>query len=264
MDPFQKDPSFLERFRAGRAEALERVYRYYHGPLRGFVRGGFAFRSNGRNLHFRGDCQHADVEDVIQETFRRAFGTQARARYDGIRPYKNYLFTVARNALMTELTLQKRMIPVGEALTNDGTHDDITPLEAWIWAHQQHQSESLSDLERCLESLEICGLVVAFLETLDSEQRLFFETRFLGRMSQEQTADVMGWNRARVRKIEAQLRRAFVTRTAHSGYLETRAEAKRVRRQDNLELHERTVARSRDFWRSAKASPLADMIFEAA
>ena len=94
IDPFRADPKLLEGFRNGDERALDRVYRAFVQPLRNFVLRGFAFKSGTRDLYFRGVWTDHDLDDIVQETFRRAFGYKARQSFDGVRPYKNYLFTI--------------------------------------------------------------------------------------------------------------------------------------------------------------------------
>lgn len=265
MDPFQHDPDFLEQFRAGKAHALERIYRIYYRPLRSFVLRGFAFQSEGRQLYFGGMAQDSDIEDVIQETFRRAFGARARGAYDGVRPYKNYLFTIARNAVITDMTVRSRQIPVGEALMRDAPSDELSPLQSWVLNQRStFEPDESSRSDERLESLEVSSLLMGFLESLDEESQRFFRTRFLGQLSQESTARALGWNRARVRKWEARLRKAFLTHASGSGYLEARPEARKVFRVEDPEHRETTLARSRAFWRSGRAEAPNELIFEAA
>ncbi len=266
MDPFKKNPGFLERFREGDLKALEAVYRAFERPLKSFVLRGFAFRSEGRQLYFAGLGDAHDLEDIIQETFRRAFGVKARQAYDGIRPYKNYLFTIARNAVITDLTTRRRQIPVGEALMRDAPSDDLSPLESWVVSQRVALNENLEghDTESQVENLEIYGLIMGFLEALTREEEQFFRFRFLAQCSQENTARRMGWNRARVRKLEAKLRRAFLCHVRGSGYLEMKSDAKKVRRIEDPLRHAGVFARSRAIWRERRAEQPNDFLHEAA
>ncbi|MGF1509460.1 MAG: RNA polymerase sigma factor [Myxococcota bacterium] len=264
MDPFLRQPKFLEDFRAGRSHALDKVYRTYKKPLRHFIVRGFTFKSEGRPMYFAGAYSEADIEDVIHETFRRAFGERARRTYDGIRPYKNYLFTIARNAVITDLTAKQRQVPVGEALMRDASGDDMTPLEQWVRSRQLGDEASSCDCDELVENLEIYGLLMGFLEHLNEEEQRFFRLRFLATCSQERTAQEMGWNRARVRKVEDRLRKRFLTHARGSGYLEHRAEGRRVRRVEDPASHSKVFERSRQLWREGRVSDRVEFLLEAA
>ncbi len=201
MDPFKTTSDFLEQFRLGSQKALEAVYRHYRTPLRSFVARGFGFKSNGRRFYFQGLSNESDLEDIIQETFRRAFGARARSAYDGERPYKNYLFTIARNTVITDVTARKRQIPVGDALTRDVPAEELSPFESWVCnSRNLLQAPMVAASDEQLENLEVYGLVMGFTEQLALDEQHFFRVRFLSQCSQESTARHLGWNRARVRK----------------------------------------------------------------
>jgi RNA polymerase sigma factor (sigma-70 family) len=265
VDPFKQDAALLERFRTGDVAALEKVYRFFRQPLRNFVLRGFAFKSDGRELYFRGFWTEHDLDDILQETFRRAFGFKARQSYDGIRPYKNYLFTIARNAVINDLMLKNRQIPVGEALTRDTPSDELAPVECWILAQRGAlEGEQTVSSEERVENLEIFGLIEAYMESLKSEEQRFFRLRFLAHCSQEDTARRMGWNRARVRKLEARLRRAFLCHVQGTGYLEGRSEARVVRRATDPSNAKTIFARARAIWKERRAELPNEFLTEAA
>lgn len=265
LDPFLNDPEFLDAFREGKAAALDRVYRIYKRPLRNFILRGFAFRSEGRQMYFSGLYSEADLEDILHETFRRAFGERARQAYDGVRPYKNYLFTIARNAVITDLTLRQRHVPVGEALTRDAPHEEMSALESWVRSRRATlEKEHSLDSDERVESLEIYALLSGFIEHLDAEEAELFQVRFLEMCSQERTAQLLGWNRAKVRKLEARLRKAFLTHARGSGYLEQRSEGRKVRRAEDPGLHDQMQARTRQIWRECRTDVSTDLILEAA
>jgi RNA polymerase sigma-70 factor (ECF subfamily) len=102
MTLLSSDRVLLEQFRAGKLEALTRVYEEYAGMIAGFLTRGFTFSSKGRALEFRGYQQPFDLENVLQETFVRAFSEPARLAYDGLTPYRSYLTAIARNLVLSE------------------------------------------------------------------------------------------------------------------------------------------------------------------
>lgn len=262
QDPFRTQPGFLEQFRAGEEAALSAVYRYFSKPVRGFLQRGFSL--NGDKTRFVGGrIAHHDLEDVVQETFRKAFGQRARATYDGVRPYRNYLFTIARNVLITDHVVRRRLVPVGAYLTGSepaSTTEFSGPLLSQLRLAQQDADEA-NESEHRLESLEIYGLLRSYIETLDPELQSFFELRFLNRLSQEATAKAMGWNRARVRKFEARIQRDLVQQFSGSGYLG--CDGSTTPKSVVSELGRRR-ARARHHYRSHRAAPSTDLIFESA
>ncbi len=264
LDPFKTDPKLIERFRSGDDSALNHVYRSFIQPLRNFVLRGFAFKSDGRDLYFRGVWSEHDLEDIVQETFRRAFGFKARQSYDGVRPYKNYLFTIARNAVINDLTARNRQIPVGDALTKDTPTEDMGALQAWVVTQRNLLATSLPDTaEERVENLEIFGLVEAYVESLDEEDAKFFRLRFLSNLSQEKTARRMEWNRAKVRKVEARLRRGFLYHAHGTGYLDDREEAM-TRKSSSPSAAKETFARARAIWRERGTLMTNEILTEAA
>lgn len=260
VDPFKQDPQLLERFRAGAPDALERVYRAFLRPLRRFVLRGFAFKSEGRDLYFRGTLTSDVLDDVIQETFRRAYGAKARAAYDGVRPYKNYLFTIARNAVMNELLSARRHVPVGDTLERDAGSEELPPIDRAVRAHLGDEARSagaMLDLE--IERIEIHSILKSFQSELDDPDRALFHARFVELLSQEQAARALGWNRARVRKVEARLRRDLLEELQGTGYLERHPEARRARRAGPTPLH--TAARA--LWRATPSEGTIDLLSAA-
>ena len=264
-DPFRDDPVFLEAFRTGDVRALDRVYRVYERPLRNFVLRGFSFQSGGRTLHFGGHIIEPDLQDIIQETFRRAFGAKARRTYDGVRPFKNYLFTIARNAVITDMTHRQRQIPVGEAIHRDHPSDGMSTLETWVVTQRPLFCEpNPPSSHEQMEHLEVFALLAGFVEFLSQEDARFFRHRFLEGLSQEATARCMGYNRARVRKLESALRRAFLVHAQGSGYLEAHSETRKVRRIPDPVAHKAQVERSRTIYRTERAGLGHDLNFQAA
>ena len=261
-DPFREDPTFIDAFRAGEARALDRVYRAFERPLRNFIVRGFAFRSGGRPLYFGGRVVEHDLQDIVQETFRRAFGVKARQTYDGVRPYKNYLFTIARNAVITDMAHRQRMVPVGEAIHSDAPLEGMSTLERRVVSQRPlFCSPNAPSSDEQMEHLEVFALLAGFIEFLSTEDAQFFRARFLQCLSQEATARHMGWNRARVRKLEERLRRAFLVHAHGSGYLETRSETRKVRRIVDPATHQAQVDRSRTIYRNRRAGQHHDDLF---
>src|SRR5687767_10224985 len=96
MFKFSCGPEFLEGFRRGEREALTRVYSAYVDEVERFVQSFFASQHQRHRLAFRS----AELEDVIQEIFARAFSKTARLAFDVARPYGPFLGALARNLVV--------------------------------------------------------------------------------------------------------------------------------------------------------------------
>ena len=264
-DIFRNNTELLKAFRAGDSKALTEVYRFYERPLRHFVLRGFSFKSGSRDLYFRGAWSESDLDDVVQETFRRAFGERARQSFDGVRPYKNYLFTIARNAVINDLTAKNRQIPVGDAIFSDGYNEDMTPLEAWVRTHSLALEQEITPVsETQMENLEIYSLVITFANSLNEDSKVFFQYRFLAHLSQEKTAKKLGWNRARVRKLEARIRTQIIYFFRETGYLSHRTEFNKVHRKSDMPDTESLITQARNVYKRRRSDANNDILREAA
>ena len=70
---------------------LEAVYRAHVNSIEAFVR---------VRLQKCGAWNRANVADLVQETFTKAFSARGRAAYDGEREYGPFLQRIARNTLI--------------------------------------------------------------------------------------------------------------------------------------------------------------------
>src|SRR5690606_16400276 len=158
------------------------------------LRHGFGFESGGRRHRFVGFGSGFELQDVLHETFRRAFEPRARAAYDGIRPYGAYVCTIARNPVLRSFRAREVLFP----LLVDGRGE---PTASSLAAIDEGPSP-----ERELHDAEIRELVAGFLATLAPEDRRLIELRFIDGLSQRDAAAALGLGRQRVRTREKQLR----------------------------------------------------------
>ncbi len=82
---------------------------------------GFSFHASGERVRFSGYGKRFELEDVLQDVFRKAFGEKARDSYDGLRPYAAYLATIARNLVIDDYSQRKRELSL---FTRDETPAD--------------------------------------------------------------------------------------------------------------------------------------------
>lgn len=167
-----------EAFRAGNRRAIERVYWEHVEQIETLVRVG---------LCRAGRFSPANLADVVQEVFAKAFSAKSRAAYDGQRDYVPFLRQTARNALIDWLRRQRReIIP---ALDFDDLVEGIASEEA-------SQSPFAP---------ELTAAVQAFVQGLEPGLRAVHERRFLAGESQERAAQALGISRQNLRTLERRL-----------------------------------------------------------
>ena len=207
-----QDSKLLAAYRAGETWAFEILYRSLSEPVRRFLAGGFTFVSRGRTCRYRGGVAGIDADSILQETFARAFAPATRAHYDGERPFKNYLFSIAKNLVLREFQRKERVLPLDSG-------DEATDLlvRRRSESHPGFHSDE-RDPEVCFADGELHAVTKEFIKTLDDEGRAFFLQRFVHGLTQEATADAMGATRARIKLLEKNQRRRFLDALRGAGY----------------------------------------------
>lgn len=189
--PFlSRDKKLLARFQKGEARALEEVYWHYVGRVESVAQ--YGFRVATRGIHVEG-VPAAELADLVQETFLRAFADTARKSYDGQREYAPFLTTIARNLMIDRARKLGREIPL-EALGEDW--EQLLPPEA-----SEEPPPWMS------ETLRVA--VKDFLGTLQPDLRGVHEQRFVKCVSQEQAARELGLSRQQLRTLEKRLLEAL-------------------------------------------------------
>ncbi|MGC4123062.1 MAG: sigma-70 family RNA polymerase sigma factor [Myxococcales bacterium] len=191
------DRRLLEAFRRGEPAALAEVYREYARPLFAFLANGFAVEGGAS---FKGLRESWAREEAVQEIFVRAFSPAAREAYDGLRPYRNYLFTIARNYVLDSLRRGGREVLQPETSAN------VPALD--------HGPDDLAG------SKEVAAHCESFVASLAPDERKVFGLRFRQGLSIEQTARDSGLTEHRVKKLEASLRKRFFVHMKGLGYFE--------------------------------------------
>jgi RNA polymerase sigma factor (sigma-70 family) len=205
-----KDKKLLRAYREGETWAYEQVYRLYSEPVRRFLQGGFTFVSRGRTCRYRGGNAGIDTDAIVQETFARALSASTRRNYDGERPFKNYLFSIAKNLVLREFQRRDRVLQVEnteettDALARRGVDFGLTTAD--------------QNPEHAVQDEDLMRVTREFISDLSEEERVFFEHRFASALTQEATAEAMGCTRARVKLLEKSMRRRFLTVLREHGY----------------------------------------------
>jgi RNA polymerase sigma-70 factor (ECF subfamily) len=186
-----EDRAWLDAFRRGEEEALERVFRTY-APLVATIlqrgtrtEGGFA---PGVDLD--------RVQDLLHDVFVRALNEKTRQSYDGLRPYGPFLAQIARRTLIDhhrKHTNRERRTELSDDLEGyERAVDDWRP--------------GLPPPDAAAVSNESRAKVRGFLATLPEEDRKLVQLRFVEGLSQRDAAEAGGTSRQRLRTWEKQIR----------------------------------------------------------
>jgi RNA polymerase sigma-70 factor (ECF subfamily) len=173
------DRELLAGFREGARQALERLYWQHVASIELLVQAGLR-----RSQQF----SPANLADLVQEVFAKAFSKKARLAYDGERDFGPYLRQLARNTLIDWLRVR------GREMTLDFDLDEL--------AEPPH---STSDAETALFPAHLVALTQRFVQDLPPELRGVHERRFLAAESQERAAEALGISRQTLRTLERRL-----------------------------------------------------------
>jgi RNA polymerase sigma-70 factor (ECF subfamily) len=175
------DGALLESFRRGDRAALERVYSLYAREVEDRVR---------TVLIRLGRLTPADLADLVQEAFLRAFSDRARAQYDGRRDYGRFVIAIARNVVVDWSRRAGREVPLPDVVElffeQAGDQVDPPPFEPALLANTE-----------------------AYVAALPPDLQAVHRARFVLGMPQRQAAEAIGVSRQSLRTLEKKLLREF-------------------------------------------------------
>jgi RNA polymerase sigma-70 factor, ECF subfamily len=177
--------TLLRQYRAGDPKACEEMYWLYVGQVETIVREGVLRFGGGRDAPA---SRRAEVADLVQEIFLKAFSPRTRLGYDGSRPFAPYLYAIARNVLVDWARARGREVP---------TEDWI--LEVSLQGASEPSPPAYSD-PRTMDLLE------RFVRSLPPDLRAVHEQRYVVGLSQMDAAKALGLSRQAVRTLEGRLR----------------------------------------------------------
>jgi RNA polymerase sigma-70 factor (ECF subfamily) len=181
---FEQDRALLAAFREGRADVLARTYHALVDDVFRVVALGFVTR----NGSIRPERDRDEQRAVVQEVFVRAFAERARQAYDGLRPYRPYLLTIAKNVMIDRARSRSAEL----ARTTEIDVDAIIDGNAAI----------PGEVEETAEQQQLRAATATYVAGLDDEQRAFVQLRFDRELSQAEVAEQLGATRRRVRTLE--------------------------------------------------------------
>jgi RNA polymerase sigma factor (sigma-70 family) len=177
---FDGNPQLLEAFRRGERWALERVYRAYVRRLDGYL------HALARAAHAPELAEPSVIADSLQEIFVRALAPNARAAFDGERPYGPYLRRIARNFFVDRLRARGLALEVPFDVLPDAS--DGGPPEY----------DGPADPR-------VRAVLSAYLASLPPPLAAIYEQRFVLGNSQESSCAALRITRRRLRTDEARL-----------------------------------------------------------
>lgn len=206
MPIFENNRALLDKFRNGDHNALTHVYYQYVDEIAMLVRHGFSVGQN-EHLFIPGAGGPETEADLIQTIFERAFSEKARNRYDGLRPYRGYLFQIAKNIMIDTLRKRKRAAIHGDDSIGRelgvGNIDELIEQNAQINSSPHTSPEDLLHWENLLQATK------NYVSTLDKQMHTFVHFRFGQEKSQSEVTSLMGISRAKVRTLESRIQRGL-------------------------------------------------------
>lgn len=181
MSFFDQNPQLLEPFRAGRRDVLSRIYSTYLSAVTRYVCSLARAAGPPGTLH-----AHAR-DDVLQETFIRAFSLKARHAYDGVRPYGAYLSAIARNCFIDAMRARGR--------------DGFIAVEAL-----RLELDVAREQPELVLDPHVRTVVANYIDELPPALSSVYEQRFVLGNSQESASQSLGLSRRQLRTEEERLR----------------------------------------------------------
>jgi RNA polymerase sigma-70 factor (ECF subfamily) len=185
--PLEDDRTLVAAFKRGDRAALTVVFRTYVDEVT-------------RQVRVSRLPEH-EVEAMTQEIFLKAFSDDARARWDGLRPYGAWLNTMTRNALIDRARKERRL--------DFRAPDDMPDIV--------DDSASAAD---DVDARELAAVLQQFTDAMSPEERTLFATRFEQGLSLGQTAKALGWSEIKVRTVDTRLRARLLEQAQGAGFFE--------------------------------------------
>ena len=185
-----QDRAWLDAFRRGERDALERVYRSYSPLVWALVRRGV-----GGERGVGGLLDPEAQRDLVQDIFLALFRPSTRATYDGLRPFSAFVVGVTRNLLLQHRRgsgrRDRHILPA----------EEVESLERW------EPGAPLAD--ELLQTQQDRALVQDFIASLDDADQQLLQLRFVEGRSQRDSAETLGLGRQQLRTREGKLRTLF-------------------------------------------------------
>jgi RNA polymerase sigma-70 factor (ECF subfamily) len=185
-----EDRQRLDGFRQGNPKVLEAVYLHY-APL---LAKRFVYKFKAYKFGF------FELDDLVQETFVRAFSHKARQSYDGLRSYLPFLFTIGRNLLLDHLRRDKKD---QLAKSFEEINDSAQEVEPNLFSQERDPEEQAQDKQ-------IWELYERFLDGLSKSDRKLWHLRLEEKLPRSEVEKALGLTSMRLRTREKRLRQKLL------------------------------------------------------
>ncbi len=198
-----------EAFKRGERSAMARVYQVYAKGLFVMLQKGFVIKTKAGHFTFTGYKEAFKLEGAAQDVFVRAFSESARTGYDGLRPFKNYLYTIARNRVVDSFRKGKKEFVAIDELPPETAKSALderfsmpqSPEELAVWKQLKEQVDE-------------------FIGSLNAAEQALFQVRFLNGQSVEATSKELKISEYRVKRDEKRIKKRFFYWMKKNGYFE--------------------------------------------
>ena len=211
MTILNENRDLLDAFRRGEHEALTTVYHAYSDAVLRCLQTGFTDKHKGTFI--RGVENINERLDLLQDIFLKAFSKNARESYDGIRPYRAFLLTIARNRLIDYWRAHARNPVAAGHDHSDGYGDDL-PENIHLQAEETDASEEDRIFwQQCLEASD------EFVSKQNVRHQQFIALRFREELPLLEVARQLKMSRWKARALEGKLQQNLEKHLRQKGLL---------------------------------------------
>lgn len=193
-------------YRFGDNRDLTAIYVRYAGAVYGTLRKGFFLRNSCARAPrwIVGSQSRAEIDDLVQEVFVRAFAPSSRSSFDEARALGPYLITIAQNVYLDHLRKRKvRAAQADDDVAVDTLGGRARSLDNSLGPSSEHRPGGWS--EDAFQPDERVRVLADFVGRLSPDLRGLYENRFVRGLSQRDAAVAMRLSRRRIRTLENRL-----------------------------------------------------------
>lgn len=200
-DPFPPDDPALTSLHAGALDDEALVSRYSMGDAKAFDTLIVRYQDRIFNFSLRFTANPSDAEDIVQETFLKAY--RGIARFRGDAKFSTWLFQIAKNLCINKFHNTRRRMEHRQVSIFESEYDDDRPL-------LQLESEDASPQERVI-SAETQSQLEAAIGELDPHYRTALILRDVEDMDYAEIAKVLdvpvGTVKSRIHRARTELQK---------------------------------------------------------